>query len=119
MALWEVDKDAIFEHMKAGNTEKFSMTDIPQLVDNGGFSKVYPNPMSATAMIEFTLETSSNVEIAVYNAVGQQVRNVMDEFRTAGTHTVTFDRGELNHGLYFYSIKAGNKAETQKLMIVE
>jgi len=116
---WEANKDAIFEHMKAGNTEKISFVSVPSSLAAGSFSKVYPNPMSNTAMIEFTLETSSNVQIAIYNAVGQQVRNVMDEERTSGTHTVTFDRGELNHGLYFYSIKAGNKAETQKLMILE
>ncbi len=119
MAEWALFKDDIFEHMKAGNTEKFSGVGIANLVESGSFSKVYPNPMSNTAMIEFTLETSGNVQIAIYNAVGQAVRTVLNEERTSGVHTVTFDRGELNHGLYFYSIKAGNKVETQKLMILE
>jgi hypothetical protein len=118
-AMWMEHKDAIFAHMKAGNTEKISLTGVPQSAAAAGFSKVYPNPMSNTAMIEFTLENSANVQIAIYNAVGQQVRSVLNEQRSSGTHTVVIDRGELNNGFYFYSIKAGNKTETQKLMIHE
>jgi hypothetical protein len=118
-AEWEMHKDAIFEHMKAGNTEKFSGVGIGRMVESGSFSKVYPNPMSNTAMIQFTLETASDVQIDIYNAVGQEVRSIMNERRPSGTHIISFDRGDLNHGLYFYSIKAGNKAETQKLMILE
>jgi hypothetical protein len=119
MAEWMMHKDAIFAHMKAGNTEKFSGVGIASRVESGSFSKVYPNPMSNTAMIQFTLETAADVQIAIFNAVGQEVRTVLNEARSSGVHTVTFDRGELNHGLYFYSIKAGNKVETQKLMILE
>lgn len=119
-AVWELNKQDIFDHMKAGNTEKFVITGVQQFANDGStFSKVYPNPMSTSALIEFTLDNPSNVEIAVYNAVGQQVRSVMDEFRNAGTHTVSIERGDLNHGVYFYTIKAGNQSETQKLMIVE
>jgi len=119
MAEWEVNKDAIFAHMKAGNTDKFSGVGIASRLESGSFSKVYPNPMSNTAIIEFTLETPANVQIAIYNSVGQEVRSVLSEERSSGRHTITIDRGDLNHGLYFYSIKAGNKAETQKLMILE
>ncbi len=120
MAEWEMNKEAIFAHMKAGNTEKISFVGVNKIANNGStLSKIYPNPMSTSALIEFTIDNPSNVEIAVYNAVGQQVRNVMDEFRTAGRHTVTFERGNLNHGVYFYTIKAGNQSETRKLMIVD
>ncbi len=118
--VWELNKQDIFDHMKAGNTEKFVITGVQQFANDGStLSKVYPNPMSTSALIEFTLDNPSNVEIAVYNAVGQQVRRVMDEFRAAGSHTVSFERGNLNHGVYFYTIKAGSQSETQKLMIVE
>jgi hypothetical protein len=49
--------------------------------------------------------------------VGQKVRLVLDEYRSAGLHTVSFDGGSLSDGLYFYTIKAGSQSETQKLMI--
>jgi len=118
--IWEWHKDEIFAHMKAGNTDKLDFTSIPQVADNGSnFSKVYPNPMSSSAQIQFTLDNAANVQIAIYNAVGQRVRHLMDEFRPAGSHTVTFDRGNLNHGVYFYTIEAGNQSETKKLMIVD
>lgn len=118
-AMWEMYKDEIFAHMKAGNTEKWGNIGVGPVVEAGSFSKVYPNPMSHTSMLEFTLDTPAQVKVSIYNSLGQEVRNVLNEMRSSGTHTITIDRGDLKHGLYFYSIKAGNKAETQKLLILE
>ncbi|MEN8202313.1 MAG: T9SS type A sorting domain-containing protein [Bacteroidota bacterium] len=119
MAIWEENKDAIFEHMKAGNTEKFGGSGVEPVQAARSLSRVYPNPMTNSAIIEFTLDTPASVEIAIFNSIGQEVRSVMSEERSSGTHRVTIDRGDLNHGLYFYSIKVGNRTESQKLMILE
>ena len=119
-AKWEAEKDQIFAHMKAGNTEKYQLVSIgSNMIVEESFSRVYPNPMYGTSMLEFNLDTPAQVKFVIYNSLGQEVKNVLNELRSSGTHTVTIERGDLNHGLYFYSIKAGNKAETQKLLILE
>jgi hypothetical protein len=118
-AAWVMHKDEIFAHMKAGNTDKWGSIGVGPAMEAGDFSKIYPNPMVSTATVEFTLTSSADVEIALYNAIGQQVKSVLSEVRATGTHSVTFDRGDLNNGLYFCRIKAGNQTETQKLMILE
>ena len=105
--------------MKAGNTEKWGNIGVGPEMKADGFSKIYPNPMSSSAMIQFTLDAPADVRIAIHNSVGQEVRRVMNEFRSAGTHTVNLERGDLSQGLYFCTIKAGNQSETQKLMIAK
>jgi hypothetical protein len=119
-ALWEANKDAIYAHMKAGNTDRMSITSVRDLTESGSsFSKVYPNPISTNATIEFTLEKSADVEISVYNPIGQRVRVIMNEYRLAGTHMIKFDRGDLQHGVYFYTIRAGNRTESHKMILAQ
>ncbi|MEN8156643.1 MAG: T9SS type A sorting domain-containing protein [Bacteroidota bacterium] len=119
MAIWEQNKDAIFQHMKDGNTEKWGSIGVGPAIEAGTLSRVYPNPMSTSATVEFTLDSPAHVEIAIINSIGQEVMRVINEERASGTHSVTFDRGDLNHGLYFYNIRVGNQSETQKLMILK
>ncbi|MEN8156641.1 MAG: T9SS type A sorting domain-containing protein [Bacteroidota bacterium] len=118
-AQWERHKDAIFEHMKAGNTDKYLKVGVAPAMAASSLSRVYPNPISSSATIEFTLDSPAHVEIAIINSIGQEVMRVINEERTSGTHRVTLDRGDLNHGLYFYNIRVGNQSETQKLMILK
>ena len=119
-AKWEAQKDEIFEYMKAGNTEQMSLTSIKaRTAKSSSFSRVYPNPLNSSATIEFTLEAYADVQITMYNAVGQEISNLLDESRSAGTHRVSFDGSYLPQGLYFYSIKAGDLSETQKMIIAK
>lgn len=119
-AMWEAEKDDIFAHMKSGSTDKYSLTSIgSNRVITPSFSKVYPNPVESSATIQFVLESSSNVEISVFNSVGQKVGMLMDEMKSAGVHQVVFDREGLDQGVYFYNIKAGDKSETHKMIFAK
>jgi hypothetical protein len=117
-ALWESNKEDIYAHMKAGNTDRLTITSVEDVRESGSsFSKVYPNPLTDGATIEFTLDKVADVEISIYNPIGQRVRVIMNERRLAGTHVVKFDRGDLQQGVYFYTIEAGAKREAHKMII--
>lgn len=119
-AQWEAEKDLIFAHMKAGNTERYQLTSVrPIAADRASFSRIYPNPVSENATIEFTLNSSADVEIAIYNTIGQQVKMLLNETRNTGTYKVTFNRGDLPQGVYLYTIRAGNQTETHKMIILK
>ena len=118
-AMWMNHKDAIMEHMKAGNTEKYTAVNIAPVTARGSFSRVYPNPMRSSATVEFTLDTPGNVEITLYNAVGQEIRSYLNEDRNTGTHRITINSDGLDNGLYFFNISTGGEIETQKLMILK
>lgn len=119
-ALWEEHKDAIYAHMKAGNTDRISITSVQDVRGSASsFSRIYPNPLTDAATIEFTLDRAADVEISVYNPVGQRVKLVMNEYRLAGTHNISLERGDFQQGVYFYTIRAGNRTESHKILVSE
>ena len=69
---------------------------------------VYPNPFTNTTNVEFVLKGGANVELNVYNLVGQKVMSVALGHRTSGKHNITLNKGDLNSGMYILQIDAGN-----------
>jgi hypothetical protein len=116
-ARWEAEKDKIFQHMKSGNTWIYQLTGVSPVRGQEPFSRIYPNPVSMTAHIEFNLEYPANVDISIYNTIGQRVRVLLHEPRGTGIHTLTFEKSGLTPGIYFCKVSAGKRSEVHRLMI--
>jgi hypothetical protein len=79
----------------------------------------YPNPFNPTTTIRFGLPESADVSLEVYTVLGQKVMTLVNENRTAGWHTVSFNGAGLSSGVYVYRIQAGGMVQTRKLMLVK
>jgi M6 family metalloprotease-like protein len=79
----------------------------------------YPNPFNPTTMIRFGLPSAAEVHLAVYNALGQEVRNLAEGVMEAGYHVVQFDASGLPSGMYFYRMRAGTFVETKRLAVIK
>jgi len=79
----------------------------------------YPNPFNPSTMISYTLPTATDVKLSVFNVLGQEVATVVNEFQTAGSHSVNFSSANLASGVYFYTIKAGNFSDTKKMTFMK
>jgi len=79
----------------------------------------YPNPFNPTTVIAFGLPTTSQVRLAVFNILGQQVRILYDGRLEAGNHAIDFDAGGLPSGIYFYRLSHDGGALTRKMMLVK
>ncbi|MFH0735803.1 MAG: YCF48-related protein [bacterium] len=79
----------------------------------------YPNPFNPTTIIKYSINDKSNVSIKVYDILGKEVANLMNEEKPAGTYQVQFNAGGLASGIYFYSIKAGNFTNCKKMILVK
>jgi hypothetical protein len=79
----------------------------------------YPNPFNASTTIEFTITESQNVSLTVYDLLGRQVRTLIDDYRRAGSHTVTFGASALSSGVYFYRLQAGQRVETRRMVLLK
>ena len=84
----------------------------------------YPNPFNPTTTIPFTLDSSCQVRLAIYNVMGQRVSTVVAGYMSAGPHTATWngmdDRG--NHagaGIYLYQLRADRQIETKKMLLLD
>ncbi len=82
-------------------------------------SQNYPNPFNPTTTISFSLAKSSDVKLIVVNSLGQAIVTLVDEFRSVGSHSVSFNASNLPSGIYFYRIIAGNFTEVKKMILVK
>ncbi|UCC78614.1 MAG: T9SS type A sorting domain-containing protein [Candidatus Zixiibacteriota bacterium] len=79
----------------------------------------YPNPFNASTTIRFTLPEPQNAKLTVYDLLGRQVKTLLDEYRQAGIHAVTFEAAHLSSGVYFYRLQAGEKIETKRMLLLK
>jgi len=79
----------------------------------------YPNPFNPTTTISFSLAQKSDVNLKVYNLLGQEVMTLVNGVQNAGVHTVDFNASQLSSGVYFYTISAGDFVSTKKMILLK
>jgi hypothetical protein len=82
-------------------------------------SQNYPNPFNPATKIDFSIPSSSQVQLKVYNVLGQEVATLVNETLTTGSHTVTFDASKYSSGVYMYKITAGSFVSTRKMVLLK
>ncbi|MCZ7555614.1 MAG: T9SS type A sorting domain-containing protein [Bacteroidia bacterium] len=80
-------------------------------------SQNYPNPFNPSTVIRYQLPTASMVELRVFNALGVEVAAPVLGHRSAGTHSVSFDAGELPSGMYLYELRALGSRLTRTMLL--
>jgi hypothetical protein len=78
-----------------------------------------PNPFNPTTEIRFTLPSSMNVRLDVYNIVGQRVSTLVDGHFDAGDHYVTWDASGRASGIYFYRLTTSDFTVTRKMLLLK
>jgi 3-phytase len=79
----------------------------------------YPNPFNPATTINFSIPQSSNVKLTIYNILGQQISQLINEFREAGIHTINFDASQYNSGLYLYKLENNGLVQTKKMLLLK
>ena len=84
----------------------------------------YPNPFNPSTTIPFTLESSDHISLIIYNIMGQKIATVIDNYISAGNHTVTWDGRDdagnhVSSGIYLYQFKDGRNTEIKKMLLLD
>lgn len=89
------------------------------IVDRYKLSNNYPNPFNPETNIEFQVADIGHVQLKVYDAIGKEVANLVNQKMNPGTYSVKFNASNLNSGVYFYTLTAGSFRETKKMILVK
>ena len=82
-------------------------------------SQNYPNPFNPSTKIDFSIPKSANVELKIYNVLGQEVKSLVNGFMNAGFHSVLFDASPFSSGIYFYKMKTDSYVDTKKMILIK
>jgi CHRD domain/Secretion system C-terminal sorting domain len=82
----------------------------------------YPNPFNPVTNIEYAIEGAggqgvSVVRLAVYDILGREVANLVNEPQAPGRYRVQFDGSRFASGIYFYRLQTGSFSQTRKLIL--
>jgi C1A family cysteine protease len=105
---------AVYENSDANND--FELQD--EILGN------YPNPFNPTTEIRFNLSETTNVEVKIYNAKGEFVKQILSDILNAGTHSAIWngkDKTEKSvpSGIYFYNVKTDKINVTNKMILLK
>ncbi len=79
----------------------------------------YPNPFNPSTTISFTIPVDGQVNLILYNVIGQKIRTLINDYRKAGSYEIKFSSSELCNGTYFYKLSAGNFSEIKKMILLK
>jgi len=86
-------------------------------------SQNYPNPFNPTTKIKFEIPdgqlTTNNVQLIIFDALGREIKTLINESLPAGSYEVTFDGSMFPSGIYFYRLVSGDFKETKRMLMVK
>ncbi len=97
---------------------------VPDAEYTDMISAVYPNPFNPETNIDFSIKTTGNVTLEVYNLKGQRVKTLVDDSVEAGDHSVIWhgdtDSGNsAATGVYFIKLRTNEYQQTKKVMMIK
>jgi hypothetical protein len=78
----------------------------------------FPNPFNPKTIIKFRIEDFGMVSLKVFDVLGKEVFSLIDNEMPAGEYDFEFNAATLPSGIYFYSLSAGDKITTKKMVLL-
>jgi hypothetical protein len=79
----------------------------------------YPNPFNPMTTISYQIPHAGIVTIKVFDALGSEIANLVNEVKQGGVHEITFDASGLPSGLYLYRMIVDGQTFTKKMMLAK
>ncbi len=119
--LWISKQSQVQNHILALNENQIDIGyngEIEGINDHDRISiatQVYPNPFTSTVTISYALQSKTGIDITIYDALGQPVKNILNTTQIIGTHQITWDGtnnsgASVENGFYFYVIKGNDSS---------
>ncbi len=107
-----------------GEVTVLGIDDAPSLPVKFVLNDNYPNPFNPQTNISFTVPSSGNINLTVYNITGQRVATLVDGYQHSGEHNVQWNGldqngNQVSSGIYFYSLKTDASSMTKSMVLLK
>ena len=85
-------------------------------INNATALRAYPNPFGTFVNLEYSIGEASEVRIAIYDAIGNEVISTHEGHRSPGSYKVRIDGGHFSDGVYYCKLVTGNSVEIIKII---
>ncbi|MFI5237278.1 MAG: T9SS type A sorting domain-containing protein, partial [Ignavibacteriales bacterium] len=116
IGLWTHGWTAISTYGITGVEDEIYINSVPE---NFTLNQNYPNPFNPTTKIVYSVAETSYINLTVHNILGQEVAQLVNGFRNAGTYEIIFNAEELSSGLYLYTLETGSTRITRKMTLLK
>lgn len=111
--LKQVDFDGTFTYSNIVNVSASSLPTSFSLTQN------FPNPFNPSTSISYSVPQSGVVTLAIFNTLGQKVKEVVNQFQEAGNYTVSLNASDLSSGNYIYNINLNGQSINKKMLLLK
>jgi spore coat protein A, manganese oxidase len=93
--------------------------DVLASISNFELEQNYPNPFNPTTNIRFSVAEDGFVSLKVFDVLGREVKNLLNQDVAAGRYDISFDASDLTSGTYIYQLSADNRIESKKMLLMK
>ena len=105
---------------QVGVGDDYSSPEIFELYQN------YPNPFNPTTTIKYSIpavetqdDASQSATLKIYDVLGREVATLVNEKKTPGNYSATFDAKNLTSGVYLYKLSSAGRVKTKKMILIK
>ncbi|MBK7107335.1 MAG: DUF4832 domain-containing protein [Ignavibacteriae bacterium] len=98
-------------------------TSIENIFEDGkqseNFITNYPNPFNSSTRIKFFIKEPANVNLKLFNSIGEEIDTIVNDYLSAGWYEKNFDANKLSSGIYLFSLSTGDEMKCSKMLIMK
>jgi hypothetical protein len=125
----------VYYKIKAYKNSPYQESDFTNTVDIGasgfwkqnneekvysyGIAQNYPNPFNPMTNLTYSVADAGLTQIKVYDLLGRELSELVNEYRERGTYSVIFNAGNLPSGVYIYTIRVNDFQQSKKMTLLK
>lgn len=109
--LKQIDNDGQFEYSE--------IVEVELTPNEYALYQNYPNPFNPVTKVRFAIPFAGKVIMKLYNSIGEEVMDIINQDYDAGYHEVEINLGQLASGIYLYKIVSNDFTSVKKLIIMK
>jgi hypothetical protein len=103
-------------HETIVNATPFGTSEVPT---DYALHQNWPNPFNSTTMFRFDIKEAGQVTLRIFDLMGREVATLVNDERSAGFHTISWDASDIATGIYFYRLEANGFTDVKKMLFLK